>query len=99
MLKVRNLTSPRSGREVANQFVIENGDTTLFQSYRSPIVEVDRDALAIRVYEDWDYSRTTSKYRNQFFNEQGFPELVGADLGTMTEADVNGRTWAIVRMF
>lgn len=99
MLKVRNMTSPRTGREVANQFVIENGDVTLFQSYRSPIVEIDRNTRTIRVYEDWSYSRTTSKYRNQFLDEQGFWELVGEDLSAMDSCKINGRTWEIVREF
>lgn len=99
MLKVRNMTSPRTGREVANQFVIENGDVTLFQSYRSPIVEIDRNTRTIRVYEDWNYSRTTSKYRNQFLDEQGFWEIVGEDLSAMDSCKINGRTWEIVREF
>lgn len=99
MLKVENMRSPRTGREVPNQFVIENGDVTLFQSYCSPIVEIDRNTLTIRVYEDWNYSRTTSKYRNQFLDEQGFYELVGKDLSAMDSCKINGRTWEIVREF
>lgn len=99
MLKVRNMTSPRTGREVVNQFVIENGDVTLFQSYRSPIVEIDRNTRTIRVYEDWNYSRTTSKYRNQFLDEQGFYELVGEDLSSIDWFQIYGNTWQIVREF
>lgn len=99
MLHVKNMTSPRTGREVANQFVIENGDTTMFQSYSSPIVEIDRNTMTIRVYRDWAYSRTTSKYRNQFFYEQGFYELMNADLGEICTCLINGHEWEIVRMF
>lgn len=99
MLKVRNMTSPRTDRPVANQFVIENGDVTLFQSYDSPIVAIDRNTQTIHVYKDWSYSRTTSKYRNQFLDEQGFYEPVGEDLSAMDSCRINGRTWEIVREF
>lgn len=77
MLKVRNMTSKRSGKEVANQFVITDDErrVDLFQSYQSPIVEIDRNNLTITVYKDYDYGVTTRKYRNQFMMEQGFPEL------------------------
>lgn len=72
MLKVENMVSERSGRAVANQFVItdtENGITT-FQSYDSTIVSIDRHNKVITVYDAWDYSMTTGKYRNQFmYNE------------------------------
>jgi len=70
MLKVKNLTSPRTGREVANQFVItdtENNKTT-FQSYDSTIIELDHENNIITVHRDYNYSNTTSKYRNQFMN-------------------------------
>lgn len=75
MMKVRNMTSPKTGREVANQFIIENGNATVFQSYQSTIVEIDRDNLTITVHKDYDYSPTTSKYRNKFMEEEGFYEL------------------------
>lgn len=70
MLKVKNMTSERSGREVANQFVISyGGDVVMFQSYDSPIVEVDYSDGKITVFQDWDYSKTTAKYRNQFMRD------------------------------
>lgn len=75
MLRVRNMLSERSSREVANQFIIESENKVMFQSYDSPIVEIDEKHKTITVYRDWDYSTTTSKYRNQFMNENGFYEL------------------------
>ena len=75
MMKVQNMTSDRSGREVANQFIITDGNKTLFQSYSSPIVEIDRTAKTITVFEDWDYSMTTGKYRNQFMRDKGFYDM------------------------
>lgn len=68
-MKVENLTSPRSGREVANQFVItDDSNVRFFQSYRSIICKVTMGTT----YLDeryWNYSVTTSKYRNQFLGE------------------------------
>lgn len=75
MLTVENMTSPRSGREVANQFIIRDGRKTMFQSYSSPIVQIDRENKVITVYEDWDYSMTTGKYRNQFMEDEGFSDM------------------------
>lgn len=69
-MRVTNMLSPRTGSPVANQFIIVADDgTRFFQSYDSVIVKKDYDG---RVWLDsfyWDYSRTTSKYRNEFLNE------------------------------
>lgn len=67
-VKVRNLIS-KSGREVPNQFEIRAGGCRYFQSYNSIIVKIDNSG---QVYLDsyyWNYSNTTSKYRNQFLYE------------------------------
>ena len=70
MMTVRNMTSARSGREVANQFVIEDGATIVFQSYATPIASYNRVNCECIVNEDYfDYSVTTSKYFNQFIKE------------------------------
>lgn len=74
-MRVRNMVSPRSGREVANQFVITDGKRTTFQSYDSTIVEIDRENKTITVHEDWDYSTTTGKYRNQFMEDEYFSDM------------------------
>ena len=68
-MNISNMTSNR-GNTIANQFVItdDNGDE-FFQSYSSTIVKRSQD----KVYLDahfWDYSVTTSKYRNQFLGEK-----------------------------
>ena len=69
MLKVKTLKN--------NQYVINDSDTekTMFQSYNSPVIEIDRNDLIITVYPDYDYSITTSKYRNEFLNNEGFYEI------------------------
>lgn len=76
MLKVKNMTT-KQGADAINQFVITDDErrVDLFQSYQSPIIEIDRANLVITVYKDYDYGVTTRKYRNQFLTEQGFPEL------------------------
>ena len=71
-MKVRNITS-NNGNKIANQFeIIDNENNTIyFQSYKSIIVKHDMDLN--QVYLDshyWDYSTTTSKYRNIFLGEK-----------------------------
>ena len=66
-MKVYNMTSPASGREVANQFEIydDNGNV-YFQSYQSIIAKKDRAGNVTLDSYYWDFSTTTGKYRNQF---------------------------------
>lgn len=68
-MKVRNLEGTR-GNAVVNQFVIEEGRKTWFQSYDSIIVEIDRENEKIIVGCDWDYSRTTTKYLKIFLEQE-----------------------------
>ena len=75
MMKVQNMTSPRTGREVANQFIIRDSARTVFQSYSSMIACIDYKNKSIEIGSNWDYSVTTGKYRNQFFSNEGWTEL------------------------
>lgn len=52
-----------------NQFVInmDNGDL-IFQSYKSIIVKKSDNKVYLDSYY-WNYSKTTSKHRNQFLGE------------------------------
>ena len=62
------------GRAVANQFIITDNGSKFFQSYQSIIAKIP-----LSLYDEvekieldtvyWDYSRTTSKYRNMFLGE------------------------------
>lgn len=63
--KVYSMTSP-AGNPVANQFEIYTDKGRFFQSYRSTIAQVNRKGKIILDDYYWDYSRTTSKYRNLF---------------------------------
>jgi hypothetical protein len=64
---VRNFRSPQSLRPVANQFIITSPNFLYFQSYDSLIARKNRRTGKI-TFDNyyWNYSRTTSKYRNQF---------------------------------
>ena len=79
MLHVENLVSARSGREVPNQFRISDSNKVTFQSYDSMIATIDHNTKTILIGEYWDYSVTTAKYRNQFFDREGFRGLASRD--------------------
>ena len=66
-MKVKNMTSPRTGREVPNQFVIYNDGKTYFQSYNSLIAEWDGERLTLG--RDYDYSVTTIKYLHMWIDK------------------------------
>jgi len=69
-MKVLNLESPRSGRPVANQFVIETPEGEYFQSYNS-VVAFKPSGGNVIFGKDWDYSNTTRKYLHQFLLTHG----------------------------
>ena len=66
--KVKQMTSSRSGNPVANQFIIYTAEGDYFQSYDSVIVANNNGKITLD-NNTWDYSRTTSKYRNKFLGE------------------------------
>ena len=69
-MKVENMKSARTGKAVANQFVITDNEhnATWFQSYTSVIALVNNGILFLDK-DKWDYSRTTAKYRNAFIRD------------------------------
>lgn len=62
--KVSNLTSYRSGREIANQYLIGFDNADVFQSYSSIIAIQYKGTTYLT--DKYDYSATTMKYLNQF---------------------------------
>ena len=68
-VRVEQMTSPRSGRPVANQFEIYTPKGVYFQSYRSIIAFKPYNGKTQLDEYYWDYSVTTSRYRNEFLNE------------------------------
>ena len=65
-MKVKNMTSAK-GNKIANQFIIESDNFTTFQSYESTIIVIDYNKRIIYVHPNYNYSKTTGKYRNLFF--------------------------------
>jgi hypothetical protein len=80
MLKVKNMCSDRSGREVPNQFIIEDKENKkyYFQSYNSLIAEWDYTRQRLTLGRHFDYSVTTSKYLHQWINEYCNGETIRA---------------------
>ena len=94
-MKITNLKST-SGNPVANQFIIE-GDTLgngckdqWLQSYDSIIVYIDNYVGGTHLDEKyWNYSRTTSKYRNIFLGENTKETQAKIDSGEYTLTNLN----------
>jgi len=88
--KVSNFTSFKSGKPIANQFVItiENGDT-IFQSYKT-IIAIKTFCGKVLLDRDWNYSVTTSRYRNKFLNEITRATQKKIDDGLYLVTDLNG---------
>jgi hypothetical protein len=84
----------RSGRPVANQFDIgdafdsDGTPARFFQSYDSIIVKDCGGEITLDYYY-WDYSRTTSKYRNQFLGETKAETQAKIDSGEYKLANLN----------
>lgn len=66
-MKIKNMTSNR-GNKVANQFILEFGNYTAFQSYTTLIAVYDSKNDTMYV-DKKHYSVTISKYLNMFINE------------------------------
>jgi hypothetical protein len=66
-MKVSNLLG-RTGRPIANQFIISTDEADYFQSYDVIVAKVYRGYGGGTVLDRnyWNYSQTTSKYLNQF---------------------------------
>ena len=67
--EVNNITSSK-GNSIANQFEIRTKKGLYYQSYDSVIAFIPDDNSKTQLDENfWDYSKTTSKYRNLFLGE------------------------------
>ena len=67
MMKVEQMINSR-GNGAMNQFVITDEGRIVFQSYSSTIADVDYTTHTIKIGTHWDYSNTTGKHRNIFFD-------------------------------
>lgn len=62
MLKVKNFYNK-------NQFVIEERERIIFQSYESIVAIYESKSQSLILGRDWDYSRTTTKHLYLFIND------------------------------
>lgn len=69
-MRVTNLQSPRSGHPVANQYAIADGNSETFQSYQTLIAK--KTSYSYTISQDWNYSRTTSKYFTEWLRGWGW---------------------------
>ena len=91
MAKVTQMTG-RTGNPVANQFIIMDGGDLYFQSYSTVIAKCTVEGDERVTYLDrnaWDYSVTTSKYRNQFLGCDTAEVKRRIKAGTYRFADLN----------
>ena len=66
-MKITNMKSTK-GNKVANQFILEFGNFTAFQSYTTLIAVYDHKNDTLYQDENF-YSVTTSKYLNMFIKQ------------------------------
>ena len=86
-MKVSNMTS-HNGNTIPNQFIITDGETEVFQSYHSVIVKKVGETIFLDE-KYWDYSVTTSKYRNLFLGEDKKATQKKIDTGIYTLCNLN----------
>ena len=67
-----------------NQFVIEIGEKTYFQSYES-VIACKSDGEIPILYKDWDYSSTTMKYVNKFLSDVFNKHITKKDIDKMSK--------------
>ena len=87
--KVEHFNSSKSGLPIANQFriTLQNG-IEIFQSYNS-IICVKANGETYLDENRWNYSRTTSRYRNIFLNETTVETVKKIGYGNYGMADLN----------
>ena len=98
-MNVQNMTSS-NGNKVANQFtVIDDIGNEYFKSYNSIIAKIPKTYFLSngRQYQKieldskyWNFSNTTSKYRNKFLNETTKETKAKIKSGVYKLVDLNG---------
>ena len=88
-MQVSNMIS-KKGNKIANQFIItDDHNNELFQSYHSIIAKRYTNGVVELDKKYWDYSRTTSKYRNIFLNETNQETNWKVKIGVYKLVDLN----------
>ena len=86
-MRVLNMTSSK-GNTIQNQFIIYNDNEQFFQSYKSFIVKIVQGKTYLDA-DKWNYSKTTSKYRNKFLGETTKETQAKIDSGEYILTDLN----------
>jgi len=86
--KVSNMIG-HSGKPVVNQFIISTAEAIYFKSYNSIIVKQCFNDGVFLDENYWEYSNTTSKYRNLFLNETKKETQAKLESGEYKLADLN----------
>ena len=88
-MKVSNMYS-NNGNQVPNQFIIDNGNKTIFQSYKT-IVAVKENGEVTLDSNALEYSNTTLKYLKQFLNTNESKKSLQAKIesGFYNTSDLN----------
>ena len=88
-MKVSNMYS-NNGNQVPNQFVIDSGNKTIFQSYKT-IVAVKENGKVTLDSNALEYSNTTLKYLKQFLNTNESKKSLYAKIesGFYSTSDLN----------
>ena len=88
-MKISNMFSI-NGNKVPNQFIIENGNKTVFQSYNT-IVAIKENGKVILDSNALEYSNTTLKYLKQFLNTNESKKSLYEKIesGLYTTSDLN----------
>jgi hypothetical protein len=88
-LKVKVEQFSGNNGPVKNQMIIKTSKGVLFQSYASIIAFIPNSGRTQLDRKTWDFSKTTSKYRNQFLGEDKKETQVKIDNGTYLLTDLN----------
>ena len=92
-MKIKNFVSDKHNA-IANQFEITIGEAVFYQSYKSIIAKIERGITYLdEVY--WNYSKTTSKYRNQFLGENTQTTQKKINSGEYILTDLNAKPLSV----
>jgi hypothetical protein len=86
-VKVENLES-HQGNKMPNQFRISTSEGVFFQSYDSIIAKIHKGQTWLDE-KYWNYSTTTSKYRNLFLGEDKKQTQAKINSGEYILTDLN----------
>ena len=88
-MKVFNMVSSK-GNKIANQFIINDEyNNQLFQSYNSIIAKRYTNGMVELDKKYWNFSKTTSKYRNMFLDESNQETNFKVKIGVYKLVDLN----------